>query len=312
MTHTTPARERITPRAFDSLADLALVRTLTIEAFQPDRWDHNWEIRHWEGTFYHQNEATCRAEKMPLIRLWQTDSGRLVAAAHPEGSKGIVYIDLLPEYRWLEDAIFDWAEEALPVTLDDGRQRLRTVVIDYDTERADRIARRGYVQTPVYGFNRRRWLDAPIPEVPIAGGYTLRSMRLGDRADHTRYTDAIRAVFGHSFFTVDMVARFEDSPSYRPELQLVAEAPDGSFAAFCGLTVMPELALGITEPVGTHPDHVRRGLQRTLMNEGLRRIQALGATMAIVGTGDMIPANRLYEALGFTDAHTDWLWEKVW
>ncbi len=288
------------------------MRSLLVEAFDPDRWDHNWEIRRWEGQFYHEDEATCRAEKMPLIRLWQTESGKLVAAAHPEGSKGIVYIDILPEYRWLEDAIFDWAEVALAVTLDDGRQRLRTVVVEFDTERAELIARRGYVKTPAYGFNRRRWLDGPIPEVPIAEGYTLRAMRLGDLDDHARYAEAIRAVFGHSFYTAELVTRFEDSPSYRSELQLVAEAPDGSFAAFCGLTFMPELELGIFEPVGTHPDHVRKGLQRTLMTEGLRRIHALGATLAIVGTGDMLPANRLYEALGFTDVHQDWLWEKVW
>jgi hypothetical protein len=26
----------------------------------------------------------------------------------------------------------------------------------------------------------------------------------------------------------------------------------------------------------------------------------------------MMPANRFYEALGFTEAHRDWLWEKIW
>jgi len=122
--------------------------------------------------------------------------------------------------------------------VEDGRRRLRTVVIDYDTARADLIARRGYVQTPAHGYNRRRPLS--------------------------------------------------------------------------GLTYMPELALGIVEPVGTHPDHVRRGLQRAVLTEGLRRVPALGAPLAIVGTGDMVPAHRFYEALGFTDAHRDWLWEKVW
>ncbi len=53
------------------------------------------------------------------------------------------------------------------------------------------------------------------------------------------------------------------------------------------------------EPVGCHPEHRRRGLARALLCEGMRRLAALGATVAHVrswwkGQG----GTELYEAEG--------------
>jgi hypothetical protein len=48
------------------------------------------------------------------------------------------------------------------------------------------------------------------------------------------------------------------------------------------------------------------------MREGLRRLRALGATDAFVETGDMGPANGLYEAVGFTEAYLGHYWERIW
>jgi len=48
--------------------------------------------------------------------------------------------------------------------------------------------------------------------------------------------------------------------------------------------------------VGTSPNHRRRGRALALLREGLRRLQALGATEAYVDTGQAVPANQLYEA----------------
>ena len=47
------------------------------------------------------------------------------------------------------------------------------------------------------------------------------------------------------------------------------------------------------------------------MQEGLLRLRAMGAVDVTVDTGDMIPANRLYDSLGFTEAYKSILWRKV-
>ena len=68
---------------------------------------------------------------------------------------------------------------------------------------------------------------------------------------------------------------------------------------------------GIFEPVCTHPDHRGRGLALAAMREGLRRLRALGAEYAFVETGDLEPANALYDAVGFSEAHLGHYWSKA-
>jgi len=66
------------------------------------------------------------------------------------------------------------------------------------------------------------------------------------------------------------------------------------------------------EPVCTHPDHRRKGLAQALMQEGLLRLRDLGALEASVDTGNMLPANRFYDSIGFTEAYRGYAWRKVW
>lgn len=96
------------------------------------------------------------------------------------------------------------------------------------------------------------------------------------------------------------------------QLDLVAVASDGRFAAYAAMNYDDANRLGIFEPVCTHPDHLRKGLAGSLMRAALHRAQALGARRVTVETGDMIPANALYDSLGFTEAYKAHAWRKTW
>jgi ribosomal protein S18 acetylase RimI-like enzyme len=87
---------------------------------------------------------------------------------------------------------------------------------------------------------------------------------------------------------------------YRPELDQVAVAPDGSFAAFCLCWLDEENRVGNLEPVGTHPDHRRLGLARAVCLAGLRSLRAADADTALVHSVGGSAATRLYESVGFT------------
>ncbi|MEZ4716097.1 MAG: GNAT family N-acetyltransferase [Caldilineaceae bacterium] len=65
--------------------------------------------------------------------------------------------------------------------------------------------------------------------------------------------------------------------------------------------------LAIFEPVCTHPNHQRRGWPRRSCST-LLALRRHGAQRVVVGTGDMIPANRLYESIGFTEAYREQEW----
>jgi GNAT superfamily N-acetyltransferase len=146
----------------------------------------------------------------------------------------------------------------------------------------------------------------------MAEGYTLRSTRPNDEDDCQRVADLLNAAFNRTFHTAKEFCMFAThSPSFRHDLNLVAEAPIGSFAALVGVTYDEANCRGIFEPVCTHPDHRRKGLARALMVEGLHRLKALGATDVYVETGDAVPANELYDAVGFAEAYRGHVWRKM-
>jgi mycothiol synthase len=88
-----------------------------------------------------------------------------------------------------------------------------------------------------------------------------------------------------------------------PDLDLVAEAPDGSLAAFCIGWLNRNTSLGISgqiEPVGVHENYRNIGLGRTILMEGLRRLQLQGASQIYVETDNYRGAAlELYKAAGF-------------
>jgi ribosomal protein S18 acetylase RimI-like enzyme len=130
--------------------------------------------------------------------------------------------------------------------------------------------------------------------------------------DCQRIADVLNAAFNRTFHTAEEFYAFASrAPSFRYDLHLVAEAPDGSFAAHVGVTYDEVNRRGIYEPVCTHPDHRRHGLARTLMFEGWHRLKRLGASDVYVATGDDLAANELYESVGFTEAYKGCIWRKV-
>lgn len=154
-------------------------------------------------------------------------------------------------------------------------------------------------------FGARPWPGASLP-----AGYRLRETR-PDPADDQGIADLLNAAFGRTSHTAAEFRGFTaTAPSFRRDLDLVAEGPGGLLACYVGLTWDPANRRGIFEPVCTHPDHRRRGLALAVMREGLRRLRALGAADAYVESGSGEPPNALYDAAGFTEAYPGHYWRK--
>jgi ribosomal protein S18 acetylase RimI-like enzyme len=152
-------------------------------------------------------------------------------------------------------------------------------------------------------------MDKLIPEVAVPEGYTVRSLRADD--DLALRCAVSSAAFGSPAMGTDVYRSLQMAPTYRIDHDLVTVAPDGTFASFCIVWFDEVNRIGMFEPVGTHPDHWRMGLGKVVMCEGLRRLAALGATMAYVGVGsDNVAANRLYESVGFAEFDRECRWQK--
>jgi mycothiol synthase len=264
-----------------------------------------WDVRRWDGSIFYSEAPGLDPARAVRSRLWVTEAGRIVAAAMSEGGRQI-HPHVHPEAAHLLEDVIAWAEEAAAAAGDD---RVLLTVWEAD-EATQRVATaRGYGKTDRWEVVRStRPGSAPLPQLPIADGYVLRSTR-DDPGDHQAVADLLNAAFERTVHYAGEHAGFtRRAPSFRRETDLVAEAPDGSFAAYAAVCWDSCNRRATFEPVCTHPAHRRRGLARTLMHEGMLRAIGLGAAVIDVATGDADPANALYASLPFTEAYRGRLW----
>jgi len=293
--------------------DFWSVRRLLVETVPLTRAGFNWDVRRWDGLRFYDAHPGGNPEWSDRCRLWKTADGQVVGVAHPEGRSSIA-LQIHPDYRHLEEKMIIWGEGHLSALVEGGPQRqIHLFVYDYDSFRLNLLDDRGYEGIDGAGVVRRLRLDGiNPPAIAIAPGYAMRTTDPENMADCQRIANLLNTAFGRDFHTAEEYQEFtRNAPSFRADLDLVAVAPDGSFAAYVGIPYDEANRRGIFEPVCTHPNHRQRGLAQSLMFEGLHRLMALGAVDVTVETGDAIPANKLYDSIGFTEIHHGVYWRKI-
>jgi ribosomal protein S18 acetylase RimI-like enzyme len=129
-------------------------------------------------------------------------------------------------------------------------------------------------------------------------GYSIRGVR--GREEFPARVELHRAAFPASRLTVEKYERLLTVPHYRTGDDLVVEAADGSLAAYALGWLDPVGRVAEFEPVGTHPDHRRRGLSRALLTSGLQRFFDVGSRIVqVYADASEAAADALYEAVGF-------------
>jgi GNAT superfamily N-acetyltransferase len=258
-----------------------------------------WDVRRWDGSIFYSPTPGLAPERAARSRLWVTGAGRIVAAAMSEGGHQIhPHVD--PEAGHLLEEVIAWSEEAAAAAGDDA---VLLTVWDHDAATQAVADARGYRETGRREIVRSLRAGAAPPEPTPPAGYALRPTR-DEAGDHQAVADLLNAAFGRTSHTAAEHATFaRRAPSFRRDTDLVAEAPDGSFAAYAALCWDSCNRRATFEPVCTHPDHRRRGLAAALMLAGLRRAIGLGAAVVDVATGDADPANALYASLPFAEVY---------
>lgn len=264
-----------------------------------------WDVRRWDGSLFHNETPGLAPERAARSRLWVADGGRIVAAAMSEGGRQI-HPHVAPEAADLLDDVVAWSERAAAAA---GEAEVLLTVWEHD-EATQRVAvARGYRKTGRWEILRLLRLDAPTPPPPgLAPGYRLRTTT-DSEADHRGLAELLNAAFGRTGHVAAEVANFTRlAPCFRRETDLVAEAADGTLAAYAAVCWDAANRRAIFEPVCTHPEHRQRGLAKALMLEGMRRAAELGAETIDVGTGDADAANALYASLPFRETYRGVLW----
>ncbi|HSJ58414.1 MAG TPA: GNAT family N-acetyltransferase [Anaerolineae bacterium] len=279
------------------------------------RRERSWHVARLDYWRWHLI-ATCECcPPVPEVTLlWETAAGDIAAVLHPVYA-GEVFLHMNPAFRTqaLEEEVLAVAEERFAADTSDGR---RYLVVNRDRDDELRLAvltERGYRKwgEPVHHWSRD--LDAAIPAVPVAAGYTIRSM--GDVDEHPARSWASWRAFhpddpDEAYEGWEWYSNIQAGPLYRRDLDVVAATEAGEIAAFCTIWYDDVTRSGVCVLVGTAAEHQRRGLGKAVIWEGLRRMQRLGGTRAFANGYDAA-ANALYgAALGTLELSDSWV--KTW
>lgn len=281
-------------------ADFWLVRQFLLDTWALVPPGQVWDVRRWDGSYFHNEQPGWHDAWRggAAVGLWEAD-GRVVGVVHPEGP-GQAWLNVHPACRFLENEMLAWGEAGLGRVHTDGRLKLAVFCLESDRERRELLIRRGYRQSAAGEVLRRFSGRQPQAPVPLPAGYRLHTVRPGHPGDCERYATLLNASFRRTIHSAQEVATFTtQSPSFDPQLELVAAAPDGSFAALTGMIYDAQNRYGLFEPVCATPEPRPLGLTGALMHEGVRRAMARGAEAVYVGTGLGMAANRFYQAVGF-------------
>ena len=303
-------------------ADLSRVVDLLAACETIDQLEDNRSLAELQRSFDLQPPKTVQRR-----RLWYDPSGCAVGYGHcamwyEEGDtlEASPHIKVHPDHRstGLENTILSWCEQQA--------LEIQDQVVLWTGARDDRphygrlYERHGY--RPVRQFRRLALsLVEPTPAPQFPEGFTVRCCR--GEADIDPWVAMFNQTFiDHWEFTPLLPERRRyriHHPTYRPELDWVAQSPTGTLAAFCGCHISPEANArtgrqeGWVALLGTRRGFRRRGLARAMLLHGLQGLRQAGMTQALIGVDCENPnqAERLYRSVGFQPDRTTLSYKKV-
>jgi GNAT superfamily N-acetyltransferase len=261
-----------------------------------------------------------RANQPQPCRFWTGPDG--VEALAWFESEGEVWIETLPASEGLVPAAVAWVEDAWRRRLaSQGRPSDTPIQIRAqaaDSRRVAALEALGYRRAGTAGVSFRIGLDGELPPPEPPAGYRVRDS-VG--VDPALRAAAHRAAWSHlehlgiaasSQFSTETYLSLTALPVYDATLDMLAVAPDGSFAANCICWADAASGVGVFEPVGVALAHRGRRLAGAIICEALHRLKARGHREARVGTAHFNHAAiAAYLAAGFDPADSSYWWARA-
>ncbi len=293
-------------RHYRPYEDTLKVSRFLERTYPEDDQNPNWLRPRWEWMVYYGHGG--EEDDLAALGLWEVD-GVIVAMVNFEDGPGQAFFHVDPDHVYLRAEMLRYAEAALRSDAA-GVRRLTLFVNDFDAELEVLAAAAGYrkdFDTPE--VTARLEFAQGLPDVTLPDGF-----RIIDRANHNDLHKINRVLwrgFDHEGPPPEayVAGRADDerSPLFRKELVVMVEAPNGDLASYAGVWHVPANRVAYVEPVATDPDYRRRGLGKVAVVVAVRRAGLLGATRAIVISGQLF-----YQRIGFQPLHARYPWRKEW
>ncbi|HET9907204.1 MAG TPA: GNAT family N-acetyltransferase, partial [Anaerolineales bacterium] len=293
-------------RNYQSEEDYWRIRELLRQvSLYNNRHDFSWSLLRWDYWRWHINENIFHFNLQDVITIWEVNA-QIVAVLNPDRD-GEAFFQVHPEFqdRVFMSEMLEVAEEKLSRINGRDKKELIVWVNATDTSTKSLFGEKGYARSEFSAEHmRHRFISQStaslggIHDSISKMGYTVRA--LGDERELPARSWLSWKVFhpdepDEKYESWEWYYNVQRVPLYRRDLDIVAVAEDGELAAFCTVWFDDVTRTAVFEPVGTHPNHQKRGLGKAVMSEGLRRAQRLGATLATVSSYSTA-AHALYES----------------
>ena len=307
----------LTLRNYQTEDDYWRIRAFLREVFLLNgRRELGWQparLDYWRWDFIANWQESDPMEQVTF--LWGTPSGEIAAVLNPE-VRGDAHLQIHPQHRAPEllEEMTVVAEQRLATPTTPKQRQLRVWVNENDALLQQILIRRGYARSGLAEKQHYLPANVPLPDPPVAPGYTVRA--LGDVAELPARSWIVWKAFNPNepddhYWGWEWYRNIQRMPLYRRDLDIVAVAPDGEFASSCILWYDDATRAGYFEPVGTHPDHLRRGLGKAVMYAAMRRFRDMGGLVAAVG-GYTPAANALYDSVMPLERELSEAWGREW
>jgi len=326
LTHFLDFMITLTMRPYGGEADLEAIANLINACDAVDQLDEGISVSELRQEF---DEPSV--DKARDLCLWEDADTQLVGFGQlwipPTGEviDGYLWFRVHPRARGgdLERQIMAWGERrmrevsqerSVPVKLRSSTRAEQSDSPSYTLR--DRIAlleHYGFTADR-YFFSMERSLYEPIPEPDLPLSFTIRQVKSNedDEAWVELFNQSFIDHWNHHDLTLESYKHWVSDPNYKPELDLVAVAANGTFTAFCQCHIRLEdnkrsgRNEGWISTLGTRRGFRRMGLGRAMLLAGMQRLKTAGVDTARLGVDTENPsgAGRLYESVGFRKMYT--------
>ncbi len=239
-------------------------------------------------------------DHLSRIGLAEVD-GVIIGLITYECELGEVYFCLDPQYEGIFSDLIDYAIKELSL-----EGKIRVSIPDTDSLFQRTVLMKGFVpstEKSSVAMIEMNHLAYSLPE-----GY--RIIGFDDASfDVDRYYNAIWRGFNNqrqrNQKELDSMHRREgfDAPNFDPHLRTLVVAPNGDYAAHCGMWHLPHCDYAYVEPVFTLPEYRRMGLGKAAVIEAVERCKQRGAQKAYV-----LSSQQFYYSIGFYPVQNETWW----
>ncbi len=229
------------------------------------------------------------------------ENGIIVGIATYEDDIGEAYFCVDEGYQHIKPLLVDYAIENLSFN-----GKLKMSIVDGDLSYQQIAIQKGFI--PTTSKTSVAMFEGENYNYSLPDGYRIISFD-DESFDVERYYNAIWRGFDNqrqpNEKEIKSMEKREgfDSPFFNLNLRIIVVAPNGDYAAHCGMWCIENSEYAYVEPVFTLPEYRKMGLGKAAVLEGISRCAKLGAKRAYV-----LSSIQFYYSIGFYPVQNETWW----